>query len=1720
MSKLRADEFVNSDDNGAPSFPHSATVPAPTADNHFASKLYTDTSASTKSSSITNTISNTAPSNPSVGDFWTDTSESIIALGIWNGVSWVNVKNSLEIDPGQIITPPTISDPNGGYIPTMLTATSAVVSGATLSSSKWYKDDVELPGSEGSLQFYATDTGTYKYEEIWVDTFGTELFPSLSAVIDARAGVIDAQPTITSSNGVYSPTTLTATAAVVSNATLVGSRWYKDGVEIPDSSGLSINILAHEGGIYKYEETWTDHFGTQLIPTLSASVQVFATIADPTVLTPANGAGFNPDFDYTAESSAITSVDQIPGGWSSASFDSNGANNQWKSVAYGNGKYVALGKIGNAYLAANSTDGINWTSYNTIPYTSYSHLAYGNGAFVAVGNGKIVYSTDEGESWSSASVSTNWWQGVTYGDDKFVAVAEDGTNRVATSSDGINWSETSAAGNHMWLAVTYGGGKFVAVSQMGDAMYSSDGTNWSTTSVPESGVWNSVAYGNGKFVAVAGTKTIYSTDGINWSSGNNTTGYWKDITFGDGRFVAVSNYQDSSYPAAAGYSTDGDTWTSSSQAISGAWNGVDYVNGRFIAVAGTSTPKIMWSPTGIDESTQLTLTDTTVTKASDGSLVEGVSIDETLTVGETVQADTAATSTITVPVFSATPYTGNGGSITVPTGVDLSGKSLVWCKPRNSGDHRLFSAEGDCLLSSSVSNGKLNGVFSLSDYITFGTDSYTHVNNNSAANNSGVTYSSWNFRAAPGFFDIVTWNGTGSDITLSHDLGSVPGMIITKRLDSTSEWYVYHKSLSNATQNWIRLSNTAAANGPIGQDLWGPPTSSTFKVDTYTGLSTVGASYVAYIFADDTPGLIKCGTYTGTGSSQTISTGFKPKFVITKSKSHSSDWYLMDSDNPGKALYANGIIGQQTVPIGYVNNGFTVDGRNFALNEIGYEYIYLAIAENPEADITSDIYASGTITASSGNTITLSDVSGTWSNGMKVQGTTTDFYDSPDPISPSQLSLTSSEPAVTQGSVTTWGNAQWQVAEDSGFTTNVQSLISALTSSGTQTGPTGFALDYNKNYYVRTKYGSSNPSGVFSNWSVANLFKTGVQPVYADDVFSTYLYKGNSSGQGANAQSINNGIDLAGEGGLVWIKNRTQGGTNAWSHYLFDTERGATKYIRSNDTGAEQTSNYSLSAFNSDGLTLGETSGMNNNGDNYVSWTFRKAPGFFDIVTYTGNSAEPRQISHNLGSTPGMIMIKNLSNTANWAVWHRSAGQYEGKLNSSDAFDVEYVTGANDTTFTTTYAGSATNLTGSNYVAYIFAHDDQSFGTNGNESIIKCGSYTGTGSNGNFVDLGWEPQCIFVKGSSVTSGWTIVDNMRGLNDGNDAILKANNSSSEAGLGSPYDVLNLAPTGFIANGNFGDTNSNGSTYIYMAIRRPHKPATVATDVFAIDLDSDSTTIPTWDSGFPVDWSFFTDNSIHGGSTVSATRLLGTNYMFTNENDPESTDGSLVWDSNVGWGVGYDVNRDRYSYMFRRAPGFFDVVTYMGTGSATSMNHNLGVAPEMMWIKNRTDSESWSVYHKDKGADKTMWLNDNGAGGTHDRFNNQDPTDSDFYVKTDNAVNANGDTYVAYLFASQPGISKVGSYTGTGSNIDVDCGFTAGTRFVLIKRTDSTGDWYVWDSVRGITSGNDPYTMINTTNVAQVTNTDYIDPLNAGFTVTSSAPAALNASGGTYLFLAIA
>lgn len=203
----------------------------------------------------------------------------------------------------------------------------------------------------------------------------------------------------------------------------------------------------------------------------------------------------------------------------------------------------------------------------------------------------------------------------------------------------------------------------------------------------------------------------------------------------------------------------------------------------------------------------------------------------------------------------------------------------------------------------------------------------------------------------------------------------------------------------------------------------------------------------------------------------------------------------------------------------------------------------------------------------------------------------------------------------------------------------------------------------------------------------------------------------------------------------------------------------------------------------------------------------------------------------------------------------------------------------------------------------------------------------------------------------------------------------------------------------------------------------------------------------------------------------------------------------------------------NYFFRRAPGFFDEVCYTGTGTTASYNHNLGVTPELIIKKCRSTTSDWAVYSAALGSGYNLRLQLVNAAAVSGVWGA--PTSTTFTTNND----ANTQTFVAYLFATVAGVSKVGSYTGSGTTKQIDCGFTGGARFVLIKRTDSTGDWYVWDSARGIVAANDPYLLLNST-AAEVTSTDYIDTYSAGFEISSTAPAAINANGGTYISLAIA
>ncbi len=832
---------------------------------------------------------------------------------------------------------------------------------------------------------------------------------------------------------------------------------------------------------------------------------------------------------------------------------------------------------------------------------------------------------------------------------------------------------------------------------------------------------------------------------------------------------------------------------------------------------------------------------------------------------------------------------------------------------------------------------------------------------------------------------------------------------------------------------------------------------------------------------------------------------------------------------------------------------------------------------------------------------------------------------------------------------------------------------------------------------------------------------------YLNDVFSTYLTRGTGS-----TKTINNGINLSGEGGLVWQKCRSIG----QEHLFIDSERGLTKVIKSNSNSSEFTASNSITSFNANGFTQGAYGDSNQVNIDYSTLSFRKAPGFFDVVTYTG-SGSTQQIAHNLGSIPGCYMIKCTSHSGSWMVYHRqlnngvNAAHYRLMLDGTSNEQDDNVFGDTAPTATHFTAGSShaeTNQSGRSYVCYLFAggessqneaasvdfdgngdylvvynqadlspedgdftcemwikpdswstgdslvyasssgfsitrdgsnnalkvgmagstthltstslpevgqwthvavarsgttmrlffngvlnktetvshnyaspvtmyivggggefngkisnfrfvkgtavytssfrppteplanitntkllccngsstnsstvtpgtlnaegnptassdspFDDPSgfvFGDAGDQNVIKCGSYTGNGSDTVDIDvnLGWEPQWLMWKCTDLAEPWYMSDSMRGIiSAGNDNTLLPNSNQAENVAN--WDLLDLTSTGFKLKTSDDKINGDGHTYAYIAIRRPdplvQKPQ-LATDVFAMDTGNGSSTIPAFDSGFPVDFAIKRSPASSDDWKVT-TRLTGLNVVKTNSTAAESSSTTFVYDSNVGWAK--NQNSNDQGWMWKRHAGF-DVVTYKGDGVAgRQIPHSMNKTPEMIWIRARNGGE-WIVGHHGVNGGTNPWnyemlLHDTrGEGASANKFNNTAPNSRVFTVGDNTYVNASGTNYVSMLFSSVSGISSVGSYTGNGSTTGpiITTGFQP--RLIMLKRADDSGSWYLYDTLRGITSGNDHRIELNDSS-GQSSGADDVDVLSTGFQLKHTWDN-LNGSGGKYLY----
>ena len=835
-------------------------------------------------------------------------------------------------------------------------------------------------------------------------------------------------------------------------------------------------------------------------------------------------------------------------------------------------------------------------------------------------------------------------------------------------------------------------------------------------------------------------------------------------------------------------------------------------------------------------------------------------------------------------------YTGNG-STQVISGLKFQ-PDFVWLKSRNSSSysHNIYdSVRGATKIiysdSTAVEGTDANGL------TNFNSNGFS-LGNTAATNNNNTTYVGWCWKAGGTAasntdgsittsvsastkygFSIVTYTGNSvNNSTIGHGLNSAPKLIITKNRSAAYNWITYSEAL--AATKVLALDATNAAFTPSG-GYYSNVGSSTYQVvqgsANLTNLNNSGDNYVAYCWSE-VPGFSKIDNYTGSGGTKTITTGFKPAFLLIKSHDTASNWHLLDSERGSSWLEANGSASENSnsnIVVTYTDSGFTVNGSN--VNNSGTNYIYMAFADTPDSSgVDSLIDTPTNADADSGNNIgnyctlnplakgsatslsngnlnyvggaanqtlgTIGMSSGKWYwEDHKISGTYgatgIALADAPLNNHPGQgnsWAYNKNGNKWHNGSQSSYG-ATWDSGDTIGIAFDADAGTLVFYKNGVSQG-TAFTGLTNGPYFVT---GADNSVTGYFNFGATGSFKYAppagykalctqnlTDPTIADgsDYFETKLYDGNGTTQTISGFSFSPD--------WVWIKNVGATGNNT----LWDIVRDANKRLMSDSTAAESTRTGGLTTFTSDGFTHGDDGTGNTNNNTYVAWAWdagtttdtnntdgtitptgvrANASAGFSIAKATISSSGT--IGHGLNAKPHMVFRKRMDGTSDWYV-AVDTGSVEGYLllNSAAA-----ITSQSQNFTTTTFDAAWLGNSGEEWINYAFAPV---------AGYSAFGTYTGNGNaNGPFVYTGFRPAFILIKGSSFTSNWFIQDNERdGYNVNDGVALRPNLANAEDGT-TTYN-LDILSNGFKLRTSAADANTNNATFVWAAFAsNPFKTA---------------------------------------------------------------------------------------------------------------------------------------------------------------------------------------------------------------------------------------------------------------------------------------------------------
>ena len=550
-------------------------------------------------------------------------------------------------------------------------------------------------------------------------------------------------------------------------------------------------------------------------------------------------------------------------------------------------------------------------------------------------------------------------------------------------------------------------------------------------------------------------------------------------------------------------------------------------------------------------------------------------------------------------------------------------------------------------------------------------------------------------------FSVVTYTGNGSTATVGHGLSSTPEWIVVKNRSAAASWYVYHVGLSSGKA--LNLNNTEAEFTPSQAGITAV-SDSTFSLGSARGETNANnQNYVAYCWSE-VSGFSKFGSYAGDGGTKTITTGFKPAFLLIKSYDTVSNWHLLDSERGSAWIEANG-AGSETsnsnISITYLDDGFTVNGSN--VNASSTNFIYMAFADTPDDSVIDSLIDTPTnYDAASGNNggnyctmnplppfpasdrLVLSngnldaEATGTNSAGNWKCAVSTFAFDSGKWYAEFTVAAFGGANHINIGiNPLNKQSTPLQSYSDSGHYYNITGNLWNATSYGGSYGAAvvgdiiGVAVDMDTNNDIKFYKNGSLLATVSLN---SNITTHGFQFALADYTTSkvncnfgqrpfAHPVSGYKSActqnlpdptiadgsdyfeplvyTGTGSQQDIGGLDFSPD--LLWIKRRD----STQNHILVDVIRGSNKELNSNSTSAEGTFNRNVTAFNSDGFRVLDGN-PNENNATFVAWCWDA--GTSTVNNNTDGSITPTGVRAN--ASAGFSIVTWTGTSSNETVGH------------------------------------------------------------------------------------------------------------------------------------------------------------------------------------------------------------------------------------------------------------------------------------------------------------------------------------------------------------------------------------------------------------------------------------------------------------------------------------